>query len=178
MAHWYKNEITADAIRTAFPILNDKEKFGITATFKDLGWHGCCCFEVTIVQILLNGYNRQLTIRLSEQPGCCGYGNVFLPSSNLKNIKDDNFKNDMELWEAIACWMGRTLCLAGLQFVGTGSQSCVKAMLNGGWKQVHSIVNPRYSVTGSTLAVICKNLNAYRRKKPLFARTPGDRFYG
>ncbi|MCI0558685.1 MAG: hypothetical protein MN733_09330 [Nitrososphaera sp.] len=173
MAHWYYTEINVEDIRKAFPELKE---WTVTVQFKDLGWHGLCGFEVTLSKAPSIG---DTYLRICEQPGCCGYGNLFYPGGIYGG--EVGTTADKRLFYKLAMWCANRLCLSGLQFVGTSGQSWIIDMMKkDGWKVVHSMPNRRYMLDGgSKLNVLCKNLNVYKKGKPVNTRQPGPRgIYG
>lgn len=165
MPHWYRSDITPDKLRQKFPWMTE-EKFTVQVTFKDLNWRGNCGFLVTIKE--RNGYNI-MTVNLAEQPGCCGYGNIFYPTYGALGWCH-KYENVYEMYLDVATYCARLLNLAGIQFVGTSHTDLFKEMTKRGWKTVHKMYNPRYRQEGTTLTVMCKKLNVFRNGKPLNPR--------
>jgi hypothetical protein len=169
MAHWPSLEVTGDKLRKAFPQYGDVTKFAVSVVFKDLGWEGLCGFHITISSIAQTPYAyvcQLYNIRILEQPGCCGVGNLFYCHHVGPGTAQEAYD--------ISLWVARELRLAWLKYAGTSYQNeVITCMKKDGWKYIGDAPNSRYAQKGNTIHVLAKKLNVFRRGKGSYAHRYG-----
>jgi hypothetical protein len=167
--YWSAGEISEAKLRNIVPWLN--EDFKIKITYSNGG--GVSRFSVSI-----SHKKGRMTVNMSEQIGCCGYGNINQPwmeSGTVWVAKRGNGDLFLEVVEAMA----GLVCASGIQFVGTNKEWLFKAMKTKkhNWTLVHKMPNRRYSQRGSMLWIWCKNFNTFKGSKPVYPRRKGS-LYG